>query len=947
MSLSLPEVGRFAEKYRLARQEALQTLPERGTCGLELEWNMLDADFRPLQTVGSGPDRRSFVDALRADFLPDWQVERSQLEVFHWMIEWVTQPYYSPVGAVYESRLLEACLTNALARAGRSFGERLYYLHGNLLSPVEVGHDSIPGGWNLAKRRYLERCVDLYGARLATSGIHANLSLPEPLLAWDFMHLSPSERGDEHLDSYKNRVYIEGTRLMRAFAALFIATSASTPLRPGVRDGLPIVELSESDSVRSLTFPSPDTLDLPHLYRSHADYLRISYDLVRRGVRFGNNNWTAVRARSFAEPVERLIAVSSDQLHSLYRRGLYASGETETVEDMAEKIVIQNLLARIDLPMARVEVRTDEGGHPLDLDVANLAFKEILLIQFYADPTYGRAFRYDGEDLARARRNEQSAAERGLSAEIEDPFTGKPISMREFLRRTLAELDPLAESLDRKEFLEPLREMALGAPNTAGRMREELRRSLGQETCVPHDLLRELAEKREAEVSRDVERIAGELVCPGADSAKWQELLGRARDGARREPGAPIRFQAPLGAWLGVSYPNKTAEIVDLAKQLIRIPSVTNAPPGRQRLEEVNRAATLIYDYLRQAELDVRIFDKGKYPAVMAAFPGQSKAPVMLCGHFDVVAPDPDDSQFEPTLEGDYLRGRGAADMKTVVATYLVWMKDIRRRSAAFPGVSLLLVGNEEIGEGEPMGTPHVLGEFLEENGYAPQLLIAGERTGERGDELFGEVCLENRGLVRLEISVRGERGHTGMAAAPLDLSVRLFRARDELMALLEKRLTLKGEGGWQSQVRFPFVRVGEDGIFNVTASRGILGIEIRPIPQDRISELVSEIRDYCRRLALELEVVAAEDGIVCRRENPFLGYLLQSVREASGHDPVLGRKLPATSARFAPDGQGVVWGQTGIGPHAAEERHYLPSVAPYYHALSLLGEKCRVSDKD
>jgi len=944
--LSLPEVGRFAEKYRLARQEALKTLPERGTCGLELEWNMLDADFRPLQTVGSGPDRRSFVDALRADFLPDWQVERSQLEVFHWMIEWVTRPYYSPVGAVYESRLLEACLTNALSRAGRAFGERLYFLHGNLLSAVEVGHDSIPGGWNLAKRRYLERCVDLYGIRLATSGIHANLSLPEPLLAWDFMHLSPAERGDEHLDSYKNRVYIEGTRLMRAFAALFIATSASTPLRPGVRDGLPIVELSESDSVRSLTFPSPETLDLPHLYRSHADYLRISYDLVRRGVRFGNNNWTAVRARSFAEPVERLIAVSSDQLHSLYRRGLYASGETETVEDMAEKIVIQNLLARIDLPMARVEVRTDEGGHPLDLDVANLAFKELLLIQFYADPTYGRAFRYDGEDLARARRNEQSTAERGLSAEIEDPFTGKPISMREFLRRTVAELDPLAEALDRKELLEPLREMAGGAPNTAGRMREELRKELGQEICVPLDLLRHLAEKRETEVSRDVERIAGELVCPDEDSAKWQELLGRARDQARREPGAPIRFQAPLGAWLGVSYPNKTAEIVDLSKQLIRIPSVTNAPPEHQRLDDVQRAATLIYDYLRQAELDVRIFDKGKYPAVLATFPGQSNAPVMLCGHFDVVAPDPDDSQFDPTLDGDYLRGRGAADMKTVVATYLVWMKDSRRRTAAFPGVSLLLVGNEEIGEGEPMGTPHVLREFLEENGYAPQLLIAGERTGERGDELMGEVCLENRGLVRLEISVRGERGHTGMAAAPLDLSVRLFRARDELMSLLERRLTLKGDGGWQSQVRFPFVRVGEDGIFNVTAGRGILGIEIRPIPQDRISELVSEIREYCRRLAFELEVVAAEDGIICRRENPFLGHLLQSVGEAFGHDPVLGRKLPATSARFAPGGQGVVWGQSGIGPHAAEERHFLPSIAPYYKALSLLGEKCRVSDK-
>jgi succinyl-diaminopimelate desuccinylase len=592
--------------------------------------------------------------------------------------------------------------------------------------------------------------------------------------------------------------------------------------------------------------------------------------------------------------------------------------------------------------MARVEVRTDEGGHPLELDIANLAFKELLLIQFYADPTYARAFRYDVEDLARARRNEQAAAERGLKADIEDPFSGKRISMREFLRRTLEEIDPLTEALERRDLLDPLREMALGAPNTADRMREELRKKLGQEVCVPPDLLRELAQKREAEVSRDVERIAGELVCPGEDSTKWQDLLGRARDGARREPGAPIRFEAPLGAWLGVSYPNKTAEIADLAKQLIRIPSVTNAPLGLQRLDEVHRAATLIYDYLRQAELEVRIFDQGKYPAVLASFPGQGQAPVMLSGHFDVVAPDPDDSQFDPKLDGDYLWGRGAADMKTVVATYLVWMKDARRRSADFPGINLLLVGNEEIGEGEPMGTPHVLGEFVEENGYAPQLLIAGERTGERGNELLGEVCLENRGLVRLEVSVSGERGHTGLATAPVDLSVRLFRARDDLMNLLEKRLTLKGEGGWQSQVRFPFIRVGEDGIFNVTASRGTLGIEIRPIPQDRISDLVSEVKDYCRLLGLELKVVAAEDGIVCQRDNPFLERLLQAVGETSGGDPILGRKLPATSARFAPRGQGVVWGQTGIGPHAAEERHFLPSIAPYYNVLNLLAEKCR-----
>ena len=58
---------------------------------------------------------------------------------------------------------------------------------------------------------------------------------------------------------------------------------------------------------------------------------------------------------------------------------------------------------------------------------------------------------------------------------------------------------------------------------------------------------------------------------------------------------------------------------------------------------------------------------------------------ILLTGHFDVVEPEPDDSQFTPRIEGDYLHGRGAADMKTVVATYMVWMKNARAVGAPYP----------------------------------------------------------------------------------------------------------------------------------------------------------------------------------------------------------------------------------------------------------------------
>jgi succinyl-diaminopimelate desuccinylase len=930
------EPYRFAEKYQLAKESAVQEKPDNGLCGFELEWNMLDKNMRPLLTVGSGPQRQSFVDFLRDDVLSPWAREYSQLEVYHWMIEWATRPYYSPRGAVGEGRLLEATLYNALDKASRKFGERLYAWYGNLLVQTECSKDSIPFSWNLAKRRYLERCVDMYGNLLATAGTHTNLSLPEPLLAWDFMHLTASERGDKHLDEYKSEFYITATRLMRAFAALFIATSAATPMQPKVDNGNPVVILTEFDSVRNLTFPNPAALDLPTLYRSYTDYLQLSYDLVRRGVRFGNNNWTPVRARSFAEPVERLILVTSDQLNDLYARGLYTGSGSISVDDMARQIEIQNLMARINLPMSRVEVRTDDGGHPMGVELANLTFKHLLLLRFYSDDEFARSFRYDAEDIARARRNEDLAARHGLRAEIQNPLTGKPIGMRQFLNWCLHEINPLADALGLLDDLKPLNEMAAGAMNTAEQLRLRLAQAVNERNEVPIELLQTLSEEREQLVSQEVEAIAATYTSLGIDSKKIGLFLQHSRDDVRVDPRLPIRFRPRPESMVDVSFPDKTSEIVALAQDLIRIPSVTACP--QERLEEVHRAATLIYDYLRNYGLGVRYYNRSKYPAILAGFPGQMEAPVMLSGHFDVVSPEPDESQFETYVEGDYLWGRGSADMKTVLATYLVWMKDAFRKGGDFPPINLLMVGNEENGELEPMGTPHVLKLLFEENGYAPRLLIAGERTGEKGNELWGEVCTQNRGVMRFEISARGSRGHSGVASTQADLMDRLLAARGEVKQTITRCLTLNGKDGWQSQARFPFIQVGTPGIYNITADKGTLGVEVRPIPQDDVLGMLAEIRAYCISNDLELQVSVMENGIACDPENPYLISLLQAVQETSGEPAVIGRKLPGTSARFAPGGNGVVWGQSGIGPHARGERHYIPSILPYYRSLDRFG---------
>jgi len=933
---------KFPEKYHLALEQSIKENPQGGLNGFEQEWNMLDENLRPLLNVGAGPNQQSFIDYLRAECIPPWQKQFSQLEVFHWMIEWATRPYYSPRGAIFEARLMEASLVNALHRAGSTFGERLYYWHGNLLFLTDVGHASVPGSWGIAKRRYLEKCVDLYGETLATTGIHANLSLPDTLFAWDFMHLSPSERGDKHLDEFKSEFYITATRLMRAFSAIFIATNASTPMKAQVRDGRAVVTLTEFDSVRNMTFPNPPAIDLPDLYRSYNDYLQISYDLVRSGVRFGNNNWTPIRARSFADPVERIISTTSDQLTALYKRGLFTAGQSTPPEEMALQIEKQNLMARINLPMGRVEVRTDEGGHSLDLDVANLTFKHLLLLRIYSDPQFARAFRYDREDITRARANENLAAQFGMRAEIANPFTAKPIAMRDFLKWTLNELKPLAEALNLWNDLTPLVEMADGARNTSEKMRARVQSELNENGEVPLEVLKEIHFEREAQVKADVERIAAEYGSLGEESSKIAEFLQRSRDAARQIPNAPIQFRARTQAVVEISYPDKTSEILDLAQQLIRIPGVTACPD--ERLDEVHRTGSLVDDYLRNAGLDVKYFD-GKYPAVYATFPQSTNmpAPILLTGHFDVVEPEPDDSQFIPRIEGDYLWGRGAADMKTVVATYMVWMKDAMKAGAPYPNIALMLIGNEENGEAEAWGTPHLLKELSKGDPlgrpYTPALFIAGERTGEKGVELFGEICVENRGVMRFDVIARGAKGHSGIAGTG-DLSERLINARTALNEIFARHLTLKAADGWQSQAKFPFISVGTPGVYNVTAAEGILGVEIRPIPQDDTSALRQEVEAYCAENGLEAKFSVMENGVACDPNNPALKALIEAVKQASGGEEArIGRKLPGTSARFAPGGQAVVWGQTGIGPHAKDERHYIPSIEPYYRSLNELAK--------
>jgi succinyl-diaminopimelate desuccinylase len=930
---------RFAEKVRLAVESSQQSNPASGTSGLEVELNILGGDLQPVASVGSGPESRSFADFLHDERLPEWARKSYQLEVFHWMTELTTEPHFSAFSTAAEARLLEAVLINTLAELELSYGEPFGALHGNIPLPLHVGPESIPRGWNLARRRYLERCVALFGPRLATAGVHTNHSYPEALISWDFLHLPLAERKRSTIDDYRNWAVIRATRLLRPYCPLFIAISAASPLAWEEIDGTGRPVLTDIDSQRLHAFPNPQDLDVGGLYTSHEDYLRISYDLVRRGVRFGANNWTPVRARSDVDPVRRNILATSEQLRDLYRRGIYAPGENSTLEETERDLIVENLCARVDLPMNRVEVRTDEGGDTFELSVAKVLFKELLMLRFYGDHELGSNYRYTDDDVKRARKDEAAAARHGLEAVVSRPFGDDRVSVRELLGATLTDLDPMVEVLGCGEALEPLREMAGGGDNPAVSLRRwmmkrlnKARRAPSGSPVVPADLLREYMGNRRSDIKAEIEMLAASDEVGNTSSKVFSTLLMGLDRMARQQPAMPIRLSRPEPVLEVAGYADRVREIVRLSAELIRIPSVTNCPD--ERLDEVSVAARFIAGWLRDAGLEVKLFEDAKYPSLVAGFPEALLAPVSLSGHFDVVPPEPDDRQFEPRVDGDYLWGRGAADMKTVVASYMFWLRAAIQSGPPYPPINLILVGNEENGESEAWGTPHVLAHLRTSYGWEPEIMLVGERTGEEGHELIGSVCPENRGVARMRFIARGQKGHTGTSAVPIDLLDRLVELKTVVSQVFPRLLTLSSLDGWETGARFPFLNVGENGVFNITAGVGVLGLEVRPIPSDDLMGMVNELRGLCRELDIELDVEVLEAGIACPSDNLHLKRLIDSVAAVSGTATVIGKKKPGSSARFAPGGNAVVWGQTGIGPHSKEERHFIPSIEPYLDAM-------------
>lgn len=194
---------------------------------------------------------------------------------------------------------------------------------------------------------------------------------------------------------------------------------------------------------------------------------------------------------------------------------------------------------------------------------------------------------------------------------------------------------------------------------------------------------------------------------------------------------------------------NKMSKTFLLTQELISKISITPEDAGCQSvIAQRLSAAGFQIEHLRFANVD----------NLWARY-GTENPVFVFAGHTDVVPPgalenwhsDP----FTPTVEGDFLYGRGTADMKSGLAAMVVAAEEFVQHP--FKGSLAFLITSDEEGPTNLHGTQKVL-ETLISRGIKLDYCVIGEATS---DEFLGDqLRVGRRGSLSGRLMIYGKQGH-------------------------------------------------------------------------------------------------------------------------------------------------------------------------------------------
>lgn len=287
-------------------------------------------------------------------------------------------------------------------------------------------------------------------------------------------------------------------------------------------------------------------------------------------------------------------------------------------------------------------------------------------------------------------------------------------------------------------------------------------------------------------------------------------------------------------------------DAAELLVRLIETPSVNPTYDPASAGEDA--VGSLIADLASALGLDVRRDEvlPGRHNVLASLRPRERRFGLLIEGHLDTVGLPLGQTRPTAVVDGTVVHGRGACDVKGALTATLLALEELAADPPQHVEVSLLGAIDEEF-------------RFRGISAYLaahplPDAAVVLEPTGL-------DVVGSHNGVLRLEVLVRGEAGHTS----------RPGQGRNAIADAVKVIESLHGWAG-PEVVTVSTIRGGQ--AINIVPDECVLGVDIRIAPDGDPDELLAQLRTRLAELdgvrAEVSEVLLADGGMHTPAGSPF-----------------------------------------------------------------------------
>jgi len=320
-------------------------------------------------------------------------------------------------------------------------------------------------------------------------------------------------------------------------------------------------------------------------------------------------------------------------------------------------------------------------------------------------------------------------------------------------------------------------------------------------------------------------------------------------------------------------------EVIELARAMIRIPSIT----GEEGIQQTQFLADRLSDLGLAPEL--RKVEENRYN-VVCEMKGAADGPKLLFeGHhdtkpFDGMTIDP----LGAEIRDEKLYGRGSADMKSALAAMLIAMKVLRESDVPLKGT--LVFGSEVGEEGGGGGIP-----LMQQDGSLDcDMAVVGEPS-----EL--QVQIGNRGGWRNTIRVLGRATHSGVAQRGINAIEKMAKV---ILGLYDLPYMKVDDPLWgRSSMNVQRIEGGKAwGLSASVADECSILIDSRLTARTPPEEVNRQVRALLDRLAAEdpefridpdaTDFTAGGAAVAISSDEPIVGIAKDAVHQVTGGEPIV-----------------------------------------------------------